>query len=443
MIKLSQFMLGLRCLDGHGVLDISSGHFVCPKCGLLLDISYDYERVRASIRGDTFMTRPRNLWRFQELLPVSGEPRVGRHSGFTPLLYATTLGRKLGLSRLFLKLDAFNYPTYSYKDRVVAVALQRALDLGSSVIACVSTGNVGNSLAALASKHEITPYVFYPTSLGNAKVVASMVCGATVIEVDGTYDEVNSACRKVGQQTGIPFVNISLRPFYSEGAKTFAYEILEQLDWRAPDHIIIPVAGTTLITKVVKGLREMRELKLIKHGDSRVHAAQAQGCAPVVAALDHGNNHIDPRVPRTIATSIAIGNPGDAPIALRAIRETGGNGASATDEEIIAAIRLIANTEGIFAEPAGGAAVVAAQKLRAAGTIREHDTVVIGITGTGLKTPEIGKLLWQNHAHTPCDVGQMINALESAATRSSTLSPGNNAGIGDAQHQRSIVDYYG
>jgi threonine synthase len=295
----------------------------------------------------------------------------------------------------------------------------------------------------LAAKHQITPYVFYPTGLGSAKVVASMVCGATVIEVDGTYDEVNSACRKVGQQTGIPFVNISLRPFYSEGAKTFVYEILEQLDWHAPDHIIIPVAGTTLITKVVKGLREMRELKLIEHSDSRVHAAQAQGCAPVVAALDDGNDRIHPHIPRTIATSIAIGNPGDAPIALKAIRETGGVGASATDEEIIAAIRLIANTEGIFAEPAGGAAIVAAQKLRAVGAISEHDTVVIAITGTGLKTPEIGKLLWQNHAHTPCDVGQMIDALESAATSSSPLPARKNAGIGEAQHQRSSLDYYG
>ncbi len=304
--------------------------------------------------------RPKNLWRYRELLPITGEPRTGFHSGFTPLVRCRRLAERLGVSELYIKDDSVNHPTLSYKDRVVSVAATRALELGFDVLACASTGNLANSVAAHAARLGVECCVFIPDNLEAGKVLGSAIFRPTILAIAGNYDDVNRLCTQVADRYGWGFVNINLRAYYAEGAKTYGFEIVEQLGWRFPHHVVSPVAGGTLLPRIVRGFRELVRVGLVEGELPRVHAAQAAGCAPVVRALDAGLEHPEPVRPDTIAKSIAIGNPADGYQVLRTVRETGGAGAAVSDDQIVDAIQLLAETEGIFTEPAGGTTLAGA-----------------------------------------------------------------------------------
>jgi threonine synthase len=361
--------------------------WACGRCGATLRPMPDLAAVSLH---DTLGDRPHNIYRYRELLPVQGDLKIGLHTGWTPLVEAPRLAGALGLERLYLKLDCYGWPSYSYKDRVVAMALQRAVEDGIDAVACVSTGNVGNALAAYAAAAGLRAIVFYPTGLEPAKNVVSLVHGASVIEVDGTYDEVNAICRRLSLDEGIAFVNLTLRPYYADGAKTVAYEIVEQLGWRQPDHVIVPAAGAALLTRMAFGYEEMSALGM-SAGDRtpRIHAAQAAGCAPIARAFAEGSAVPAACVPDTLAKSLAIGNPADGALALQVIRRSEGTAQAVSDEEIVAGIELLAALEGVFTEPAGGAAVAAARRLAVTGEIARHHVVVIVVSGSGLKTQEV------------------------------------------------------
>jgi threonine synthase len=361
----------------------------CPDCDLVFDIEYDYELARARIAEIAPAERPFNLWRFEELLPIvdgRAKARVGQFSGQTPLIPADRLGAELGLRNLYLKDDSTNRPSLSYKDRVVAMAVARALELGKDEIGCVSTGNVGTATASLAAKAGLRPYVFYPANLERAKARGCRALGAQVCQLDGNYDEANRACRELAQASGIEFANITLRPFYAEGAKTLAFEVVEQLDWRSPDHIVMPAAGGTLSSRVHKGLNELEAVGLAETAGTKLHIGQPTGCSPIATAISENSEEIVPQVPETLAHSLAIGAPGDGPLVVDAVRSRGGSAAAAADGEIITAMELLAATEGVLTEPAGGTTLAATMKLAQQGVLRPDDTVVVVISGNGLKT---------------------------------------------------------
>jgi threonine synthase len=348
---------------------------------------YDYAAIkldRAEIER-----RPKNLWRYRELLPIAGEPLTGFNSGFTPLVRCTRLADRLGLSELYIKDDTVNHPTLSYKDRVVSVAATRAVELGFKVLACASTGNLANSVAAHAARLGLECCVFIPDNLEPGKVFGSAIYRPTILAIAGNYDDVNRLCTQVGDRYGWGFVNINLRSYYAEGAKTMGFEIVEQLGWRYPKHLVSPVAGGTLLPRILRGLRELRTIGLVDGDLPRVHAAQAAGCAPVVTALAQGLDHPEPVRPNTIAKSIAIGNPADGYQVIQSVRSTGGSGAAVTDGQIIEAIQLLAETEGIFTEPAGGTTLAATIDLIRRGVIGRDESVVVCVTGNGYKTADI------------------------------------------------------
>ncbi len=361
----------------------------CHSCGKSLDFDYDYELAGERIAERSFAERPLNIWRMDELLPIvdaGAQSRVGQYSGFTPLIRADRLGAELGLKRLYLKDDSTSRPSLSYKDRVVSMAIARLLELGEPEIGCVSTGNVGTAVASLAAKAGVKAYVFYPNRLEETKALACRALGAQVCQVDGNYDEANKACRALAAASGLQFANITLRSFYSEGAKTMAYEIVEQLGWQGPDHIVIAAAGGTLSSRVHKGLGELERINLAQTAHTRLHVAQPQGCAPIANAILAKDEEIKPCAPTTIAHSLAIGAPGDGSMVIDAVRSRGGTAASADDQEIFAGIDLLASTEGLLTEPAGGTTIASLQKLAAAGSIDPDEVVVAVITGNGLKT---------------------------------------------------------
>ncbi len=361
----------------------------CPTCGKSLDFDYDYERAGAQINARPFAERPLNIWRLEELLPIRdarAQARVGQFSGFTPLIRADRLGAELGLKRLYLKDDSTSRPSLSYKDRVVSMAIARLLELGEQEIGCVSTGNVGTAVASLAAKAGVAAYVFYPNRLEDTKALACRALGAQVCQVDGNYDEANRACRRLAATSGLQFANITLRSFYSEGAKTMAYEIVEQLDWRGPDHIVVAAAGGTLSSRLHKGLGELETVSLAQTAHTKLHVAQPQGCAPIASAILAQDPEIQPCAPTTVAHSLAIGSPGDGSMVIDAVNSRGGTAASANDDEIFAGIDLLAATEGLLTEPAGGTTVAVLEKLAAAGKLDPDEVVVAVITGNGLKT---------------------------------------------------------
>jgi threonine synthase len=367
--------------------------WVCEKCLGPLEPYYDYGAV--TISREEIERRPKNLWRYRELLPITGEPRTGFNSGFTPLVRATRLAERLGLNELYIKDDSVNHPTLSYKDRVVSVAATRALELGFSVLACASTGNLANSVSAHAARLGVEACVFIPDNLEASKVLGSAVYRPTILAISGNYDDVNRLCTQVGDRYGWGFVNINLRSYYAEGAKTMGFEIVEQLGWKYPTHLVSPVAGGTLLPRILRGLRELQSVGLAAGDLPHVHAAQAAGCAPVVNALNEGLEHPEPVRPNTIAKSIAIGNPADGFQVLEAVRSTGGAGAAVSDKEIVDAIQLLAETEGIFTEPAGGTTLAATIDLVRRGVIGRDESVVVCITGNGYKTTEVmeGRML--------------------------------------------------
>jgi threonine synthase len=379
----------LVCHDCELRLPLPDTTFRCLGCGQTLDIDYDYELAKARIDELPIADRHLNIWRFEELLPIvdaTAQARVGRYSGRTPLIHADRLGAELGLRKLYLKDDSTQRPSLSYKDRVVSMAVARLLELGKEEIGCVSTGNVGTALASLAAKAGVAAYVFYPSNMERGKARACRALGAAVIQVDGNYDEANRACRELALQTGVQFTNITLRPFYAEGAKTMAFEVVEQLEWVSPDHFVIPAAGGTLSSRVHKGLGEMEKVGMAETAATKIHVAQAEGCSPIATAVLDGSGEIQPQRPQTAAHSIAIGAPGDGPLVVDAVTSRGGSAATATDPEIFEALDLLGATEGILTEPAGGTTVAATIKLANEGKLGPDDTVVAVISGNGYKT---------------------------------------------------------
>jgi threonine synthase len=361
---------------------------VCDMCFGPLEVQYNYKAIKSRISRKTIEAGPKSLWRYVDLLPIQGEPTVGLYAGFTPLIRAKNLGDELGLDKLYIKNDTVNHPTLSFKDRVVSVALTRALELGYDTVACASTGNLANSVAAHAAAAKMQCYVFIPHDLEASKVLGNLVYRPNVVEVEGNYDDVNRLCSEIAGEHKWAFVNVNIRPYYAEGSKTLAYEVVEQLGWTAPDQIIIPMASGSLLTKVWKGLNEFHKLGLIDHVATKVHGAQAEGCSPISAAYKQGRDFFKPVKPNTIAKSLAIGNPADGYYALKATAESGGAMDAVTDEEIVDGMTLLAQTEGVFAETAGGVTIGVLKKLVKQGLIKRTDTTVALITGNGLKTQE-------------------------------------------------------
>jgi threonine synthase len=354
-----------------------------------LEADYNYEYIKKCISRQVIESRPANLWRYRELLPIDGEPTVGLNTGFTPLVKADRLAQALGVRELYVKNDAFNYPTLSFKDRVVSIALTRAKELGFQIVACASTGNLANSVAAHAAGAGLKSYVLIPADLEQSKVLNSLVYGTQVIGIHGPYDQVNRLCSEIAGKYGWGFVNVNLRPYYAEGSKTMGFEIAEQLGWRLPRHTVAPMASGSLLTKITKSYQEAIKVGLIDEEPFTIHGAQATGCNPISAAFKANTDLIRPvPKPATIAKSLAIGTPADGYYAVHAVRASGGFCEDVSDEEIVAGIRLLGETEGIFSETAGGVTVACAKKLIESGKIPKNESIVLCITGHGLKTAE-------------------------------------------------------
>jgi threonine synthase len=389
--KTRSCAVGLVCRACERAFPMSEPVFVCPDCGKGLDVDFDYELAARRLQEVEIGKRPQNIWRFEELLPIldaAAQRRVGQHSGCTPLIRADRLGEALGLNNLYIKDDSTGRPSLSYKDRVVSMSVARLLELGKREIGCVSTGNVGTATAAFAAKAGVPAYVFYPSRLERTKAVACRALGAQVCQVDGNYDEANRQCRAVAIESGLEFANITLRPFYAEGAKTMAFEIVEQLGWRAPHHIITAAAGGTLSSRLHKGLVELETVGLAQTADVKLHIAQPSGCNPIASAILAEDAEIHPVTPETAAHSLAIGAPGDGYLVIDAVRKRGGTGGFASDPEIFAGVDLLAATEGVLTEPAGGTTIAVLRKLAEAGRLHPDEVIVAIITGNGLKTLE-------------------------------------------------------
>jgi threonine synthase len=381
------FVKGLQCRECGQDYPKEPLH-VCETCFGPLEIVYDYDAIGKTISREKIAARDKNLWRYRELLPIDREPQVGMYSGFTPLVKAHRLAQALGVKELYIKDDSVNHPTFSYKDRVVSVAISKAIEFGFDTVSCASTGNLANSVAAHAAKAGLNCYVFVPDGLEQGKIIGSAIYGPKTIAIKGNYDDVNRLCSEIGDKYGWAFVNVNLRPYYSEGAKTHAYEVAEQLGWKLPKHIVVASAGGTILPKLAKAFKELVKVGLVQDTGCKIYSAQAAGCAPIINALHKGTDLINPVKPKTIASSIAIGNPADGYYVVQAVKESGGWGDSVTDEEILEGIKLLARTEGIFTEPAGGTEVAVTRKLIQNGRIPRDESIVISITGNGYKTLE-------------------------------------------------------
>lgn len=379
------FMKALKCRECGREYPLAATH-VCEFDFGPLEVSYDYDRIKKSMTRAAIESRPQTMWRYRELLPVASEPTVGCEVGYTPLIKADRLAARLGIRELWIKNDTVNYPTLSFKDRVVSVALSRARELGFKIVACASTGNLANSVAANAAAAGLKSYVFIPADLEQGKIVNSLVYGANVIGIRGHYDEVNRLCAEIAGKYGWAFVNVNMRPYYAEGSKSMGFEIAEQLGWRIPQHTVVPMASGSLLTKIQKSYQEFTKLGLVQNAEYRVHGAQATGCSPISTAQKAGLDFFKPVKPNTIAKSLAIGTPADGFYALKVMKETGAYADDVTDEEIREGIRMLAECEGIFSETAGGVTVGVAKKLIASGKIPANESAVLCITGNGLKT---------------------------------------------------------
>lgn len=382
------FARGLQCRECKQDYPIAPLH-ICETCFGPLEVVYDYDGIRKDLSREKIASRPANLWRYRELLPIEREPTVGLYSGYTPLIRANRLGEALGVKELYLKDDSVNHPTFSYKDRVVSVAISKAIEFGYSTVSCASTGNLANSVAAHAAKAGLNCYVFIPEGLEEGKIIGSAIYGPRTVAIRGTYDDVNRLCTEIGDKYDWAFVNVNLRPYYSEGAKTHAFEVAEQLGWKLPRHIVVGSAGGTILPKLGKAFNELRKVGLVDEDEPcKIYSAQAEGCAPIIQALKKGTDVVEPVKPNTIASSIAIGNPADGYYVVQTVLNSGGWGESATDPEILDGIKLLASTEGIFTEPAGGTEVAVTKKLIQQGRIPRDESIVISITGNGYKTLE-------------------------------------------------------
>src|ERR1041385_408347 len=408
MDKPRGFFTGLKCRECSRKYPKEASH-VCEFCFGPLEVAYDYDRIKKSLGRSTIASRPQNMWRYRELLPVAFEPTVGFQVGFTPLVKADRLAKRLGVKELWVKNDTVNYPTLSFKDRVVSVALSRARELGFKIVACASTGNLANSVAANAASAGLKSYVFIPADLEQGKIVNSLVYGAGVIGIRGHYDEVNRLCAEIAGKYGWGFVNVNMRPYYDEGSKSMGFEIAEQLGWQLPQHTVVPMASGSLLTKIQKSYQELAKLGLVKETSYCVHGAQATGCSPISTAQKAGLDFFKPVKPNTIAKSLAIGTPADGFYALKVMKETGGAAEDVTDDEIREGIRLLAECEGIFSETAGGVTVGVAKKLIASGKIPASDSAVLCITGNGLKTLDAVA----DHVGEPREIKPSLREFES------------------------------
>jgi len=401
--------------EGGTEYDLKPLH-VCEETFAPLEVAYDYDAIRAQVSRESIAAGPKSIWRYKPFLPVTGEV-IDVGTGMTPLIKSNRLARRLGLKELYIKNDAVNMPTLSFKDRVVSVALSKAREFGFSTVSCASTGNLANSTAAIAASAGLECCVFIPADLEAGKVLGTLIYNPTVMAVKGNYDQVNRLCSEVANGYGWGFVNINLRPYYSEGSKTLGYEVAEQLGWKLPDHVVAPLASGSLYTKIYKGFQEFVKTGLVEDQSVRFSGAQAEGCSPISQAFKEGRDFITPVKPNTIAKSIAIGNPADGVYALDVARKTNGNIEDVTDAEIIEGIQLLAETEGIFTETAGGTTIAVLKKLVEAGKIDPEESTVAYITGNGLKTQEAV----QGYIGEPFAIDPNLDSFERAWQRSRTL----------------------
>ena len=401
----------LKCLKskGSGREYPTEAIYVCEYDFSPLEADYDYDAIKKVLTRERIEQGPKSLWRYKDLLPIDGEPTVGLNSGFTPLVKAKRLADELGVDELYIKDDSVCHPTWSFKDRVVSVALSRAKELGFDTVSCASTGNLANSVSAHGAKAGFKRYIFIPHDLEKGKVLGSLVYNPNLVAVRGSYDDVNRLCSEIVAKYNWGFVNVNLRPYYSEGSKTMGFEIVEQLGWKAPRHIVAPAASGSLITKIWKALKEFEMLGLIE-GDLKtsMHCAQAQGCSPISTAILEKSEHVLPVKPKTIAKSLAIGNPADGYYAMDIINNSGGGAAIVSDDEIREGIKLLARTEGVFTETAGGVTVASAKKLIESGAIPKNESIVLAITGNGLKTQEA----IQDVVGSPSEIDPTLDSFE-------------------------------
>ncbi|ABW25962.1 threonine synthase [Acaryochloris marina] len=412
----SSALKALKCKECGAEYELQATH-VCEFCFGPLEASYDFSRLSQPITRESIEAGPNSIWRYRSFLPVETDTPIDVGTGMTPLLKSHRLARQLGLKNLYIKNDAVNMPTLSFKDRVVSVALTRAQELGFSTVSCASTGNLANSTAAIATRAGLDCCVFIPADLEAGKVMGTLIYGPTVMAVQGNYDQVNRLCSEVANTHGWGFVNINLRPYYSEGSKTLGYEVAEQLGWELPDHIVAPLASGSLFTKIYKGFREFVDNGLVDDKAVRFSGAQAEGCSPIAQAYKEDRDFINPVKPNTIAKSIAIGNPADGVYAIDIAKKTNGTIESVTDAEIVEGMKLLAETEGIFTETAGGTTIAVLKKLVEAGKIDPEEKTVVYITGNGLKTQEAV----QGCIGQPFEIEPKLGSFERALERSRTL----------------------
>ena len=415
--SLAPAFTALRCRECGEIYDLGAKHVCEDVCFGPLEVMYDYDAIRQRVSRASIEAGPKSIWRYKDFLPVETDAPIDVGTGMTPLLKTNRLARRLGLKSLYIKNDAVNMPTLSFKDRVVSIALTRAQELGFTTVSCASTGNLANSTAAIAAYAGLDCCVFIPSDLEAGKVLGTLIYGPTVMAVKGNYDQVNRLCSEVANTHGWGFVNINLRPYYSEGSKTLGYEVAEQLGWQLPDHIVAPLASGSLFTKIYKGFNEFVKTGLVQDKAVRFSGAQAEGCSPISQAFKEGRDFVSPVKPNTIAKSIAIGNPADGIYALDIARKTNGNIEDVTDAEIVDGIKLLAETEGIFTETAGGTTIAVLQKLVEAGKIDPDETTVAYITGNGLKTQEAV----QGYIGEPLTIDPKLESFERALERARTL----------------------
>ncbi len=412
----TSYFKGLKCKECAAEYEAKAIH-VCEYCFGPLEVNFDFSPLKGKITRKDIESGPNSIWRYRQFLPVETNDPIDVGTGMTPLLRSNRLARQLGLKNLYIKNDAVNMPTLSFKDRVVSVALTRARELGFTTVSCASTGNLANSTAAIAARAGLDCCVFIPSDLEAGKVLGTLIYGPTVMSVHGNYDQVNRLCSEVANTHGWGFVNINLRPYYSEGSKTLGYEVAEQLGWELPDHIVAPLASGSLFTKIYKGFREFVEVGLVADKDVRFSGAQAEGCSPIAQAYRENRDFITPVKPNTIAKSIAIGNPADGAYAIDIARKTNGQIESVNDQEIVEGMKLLAETEGIFTETAGGTTIAVLKKLVEAGKINPDEKTVVYITGNGLKTVEAV----QGAISEPFTIEPKLESFERALERSQTL----------------------
>lgn len=413
----TQTFTHLRCRECGETYDLGAKHVCEDVCFGPLEVAYDYDAIRQQVSRATIEAGPKSIWRYKPFLPVATDTPIDVGTGMTPLLKANRLARRLGLESLYIKNDAVNMPTLSFKDRVVSIALTRAKELGFTTVSCASTGNLANSTAAIAAHAGLDCCVFIPSDLEAGKVLGTLIYGPIVMAVNGNYDQVNRLCSEVANTHGWGFVNINLRPYYSEGSKTLGFEVAEQLGWQLPDHIVAPLASGSLFTKIYKGFQEFIKTGLVEDKAVCFSGAQAEGCSPIAQAFHEGRDFITPVKPNTIAKSIAIGNPADGIYALETARKTNGHIEAVTDAEIVEGMKLLAETEGIFTETAGGTTIAVLKKLAETGKISPSETTVAYITGNGLKTQEAV----QGYIGEPLTIDPKLENFERALERARTL----------------------